>query len=170
MLQSNIVLIGMPGCGKSTVGIVLAKMCGKKFLDTDLVIQERENCLLQEIIDKKGLDSFFEAEEQALLSVNVQNSVIATGGSAVFSQKGMEHLKKNALCVYIDLPVDILEKRLSNLSTRGVAGADTMTVAQIYGQRAPLYKKYADIVCDFSGHTDAHTSAREILRLAGLKQ
>ena len=140
----NIILIGMPGCGKSTVGVVLAKAAGYNFMDTDLLIQQREKMRLQQIIDTKGLPYFLKAEEDALLSVTCDYTVIATGGSAIYSPAAMEHLKAMGAVVYLQVAEPEIERRLSNLATRGVAGAKDKTMADIYNERIPLYEKYAD--------------------------
>ena len=146
----NIILTGMPGSGKSTIGTLLAKLIGYNFLDTDTILQNMEGKVLQEIIDNEGLNSFFSAEEKALCAVFCDNTVISTGGSAVYSERAMRHLKNNGKVVYISVPVEELEKRLTNLSTRGVAGAKEKSVAQIFEERKPLYEKYADytVLCD----------------------
>lgn len=144
----NIILIGMPGCGKSTVGVVLAKAAGYNFMDTDLLIQQREKMRLQQIIDTKGLPYFLKAEEDALLSVTCDYTVIATGGSAIYSPAAMEHLKAMGAVVYLQVAEPEIERRLSNLATRGVAGAKDKTMADIYNERIPLYEKYADFIVD----------------------
>ena len=144
--MSNIILIGMPGCGKSTVGVVLAKTLGIGFVDTDLIIQQNENRLLQDIIDSDGIDYFLDCEEKAIKTLNCKNSVIATGGSVVFRDGAMEHLKKLGKICYIDVPVNVLIERLNNIKTRGIAAKKGQTVESIYNERAMLYKKY----CDFS--------------------
>ena len=141
----NIILIGMPACGKSTVGVLVAKKLGYSFVDTDLVIQQQQGMLLQQIIDTLGDEALLCAEKSAIQSLSLQNTVVATGGSAVFSAEAMAHLKKDGIAVYIELPFEIINNRLNNLNTRGVAGATNKTLAQIFDQRAPYYKKYADI-------------------------
>ncbi|MBQ6614496.1 MAG: shikimate kinase [Clostridia bacterium] len=141
----NIILVGMPGCGKSTVGVVLAKVLGKRFCDTDIVIQEREGRRLQEIINEDGNDAFLKCEEEAICSVNVENTVIATGGSAVYSDKAMMHLKKSGVVVYLNVSAKEIERRLANFAARGVAIKDGMSVLDLYNERKPLYEKYADI-------------------------
>ncbi|MGI6030650.1 MAG: shikimate kinase [Eubacteriales bacterium] len=146
--MKNVVLIGMPGCGKSTIGVVLAKTMGYRFLDTDIVIQEMQHRKLQEIMDADGVEFLLQAEEEAILSTQCSETVIATGGSAVFSQKSMNHLKENGVAVYLQLPYETVEQRLSNLATRGVAGSGTMTLREIYDMRTPLYSRYADVVID----------------------
>jgi len=144
----NLTLIGMPGCGKSTIGIVLAKAIGYSFIDTDLIIQNREGKLLQQIINDNGSACFLNAEESALLSVSADNTVISTGGSAVFSQKGMEHLKHNGITIFINVSLPNIEKRLQNIKTRGIAGAESQSIEEIYNKRMPLYEKYADYIID----------------------
>ena len=149
--MKNIVLIGMPACGKSTLGVVLAKTLGRGFIDTDLIIQQQQKRLLQDIINNDGLEHFLDCERDAILSAVCENCVIATGGSAVFREAAMLHLKENGTLVFIDTPVDVLEKRLSNIKTRGIAASKNKTVAEIYAQRLPLYKKYADIILETEG-------------------
>ncbi len=142
--MKNIVLIGMPASGKSTVGVVLAKTLGMGFVDTDLVIQQREGRLLQDIIDSDGLTAFLSAEESAILSLDCKNSVIATGGSAVFGEKAMQKLHENGTVVFLDVPLEALIKRLDNIKTRGIAAKKGQSVELILEERLPLYKKYAD--------------------------
>lgn len=151
--MKNVVLIGMPGCGKSTIGVVLAKEMGYRFLDTDIVIQNMEKRKLQDIMDTDGVDYLLQAEERAILTTDCQDTVIATGGSAVFSNISMTHLRQNGVAVYLKLSYETVEKRLSNLATRGVAGSGTMTLRQIYDLRTPLYSKYADMVVECEGKT-----------------
>ncbi|MBP5604911.1 MAG: shikimate kinase [Ruminiclostridium sp.] len=147
--MKNIILTGMPGCGKSTVGVVLAKTLGMDFTDTDLIIQRAQHDVLQSLIDRYGTDRFREMEEEALLSVSAAgDTVIATGGSAVFCEKGMRHLRENGICVYLEVPCDELGKRLSNIKTRGIAAARGMTIEDIFTERSPYYEKYADIRID----------------------
>ena len=146
--MNNIILIGMPACGKSTVGVVLAKTMGKAFLDTDLLIQDREGDLLQNLIDRFGHNRFLEMEEVAIKSVDAYNTVIATGGSVVYSKAGMEHLKNLGTVVYIKLSYDTIESRLHNISTRGIAMEKGKTLKGLYDERIPLYEQYADIIID----------------------
>lgn len=146
----NIILIGMPGSGKSTVGVILAKSLGVDFIDTDLLIQHREHRLLQDIIDKDGIDFFLDRECDAVLSVDCDNAVIATGGSVILREEAMAHLKKNGTVIFLDVPVSELESRLSNIKTRGVAAEKGETVKDIYNKRISLYKKFADITVDAS--------------------
>ena len=143
--MNNIVLIGMPGAGKSTVGVLLAKTLGDAFLDTDLVIQEREGRLLQDLVDELGVEAFLDREADAICSVDCDRTVIATGGSVVCRDGAMEHLKDLGRIVYLQLPLEELERRLHNISTRGIAMAPGETLAHIYDYRSPLYQKYADL-------------------------
>lgn len=161
----NIVLIGMPGSGKSTIGNILAKLIGYCFLDTDLIIQNMEGKVLQDIIDEDGLPTFHTAEEKALCAVYCNDTVIATGGSAIFSERGMRHLKQNGKVVYLKLGINELEKRLSNLASRGVAGAKEKTIAQIFEDRRPLYEKFADYTVQCDGASVAE-NALKIVDLA----
>ena len=147
----NVILIGMPGCGKSTVGVLLAKALQLDFTDCDLVIQKTAKMGLQEIIDTKGIDEFLKVEEKVLCDSNFSDTVVATGGSAVYYPAAMEHLKKGAVTVYISLPFEEIEKRLSNIKTRGVAMTNGQTLKGIYDERVPLYEKYADITVETLG-------------------
>ena len=148
MKKTNIVLIGMPASGKSTVGVILAKVSGKKFIDTDLVIQLREDALLADIIKEKGVEGFMKTEEEAILSVDENNTVIATGGSAVYGEKAMEHLKKNGTVIYLKVEKDELFKRLKNIKERGVVLKQGETLEEMYDNRSVLYEKYADIIIE----------------------
>lgn len=148
MRKDNIVLIGMPASGKSTAGVILAKVLGKKFIDTDLVIQEREKALLSEIIKDKGVAGFMKIEEEAILSVDVNNTVIATGGSAVYGEKAMEHLKENGTVVYLKVEKDELFKRLTDIKERGVVLREGENIEEMYDSRIVLYEKYADIIIE----------------------
>lgn len=146
--MKNIVLIGMPGVGKSTAGVVLAKVLGYQFLDADLVIQEQEKCLLHEIIKAKGTDGFIEIENRVNAGIEAEQSVIATGGSVVYGKEAMQHLKEIGIVVYLKLPYDILEKRLHNIKGRGVVLKDGQTLQELYDERVVLYEKYADVIVD----------------------
>ena len=148
MEKTNIVLIGMPASGKSTVGVILAKVLGKKFIDTDLVIQLREDALLADIIKEKGVEGFMKSEEEAILSVDENNTVIATGGSAVYGEKAMEHLKENGTVIYLKVEKDELFKRLKNIKERGVVLKQGETLDEMYDNRSVLYEKYADIIIE----------------------
>lgn len=144
--KKNIVLIGMPGAGKSTAGVVLAKRLGLDFVDSDLVIQERQGMLLHEIIAQKGLDGFLRIEEETNASLEVSGAVIATGGSVIYGKKAMEHLKRIGTVVYLQLPLAAITERLGDLNERGVAFRDGQSLRSLYEERVPLYEKYADII------------------------
>lgn len=146
--KTNIVLTGMPASGKSTVGVILAKVLGMKFIDTDLRIQEREKALLSEIIKNKGVDAFLGCEEDALLSLNTENTVIATGGSAIYSDRGMKHLSENSVIIYLKVNKDILFSRLNDINERGVVLKGDQSMDDMYEERILLYEKYADMVID----------------------
>ena len=146
--MKNIVLIGMPACGKSSVGVILAKTAAMAFVDTDLLIQQEEGKKLQYIIDSQGMDDFLKIEERVLASVDVENSVISTGGSAVYSEKAMNHLKEKGIIVYLKLPLAEIDRRLKNIKTRGIAMKPGETLADLYDYRVPFYEKYADITID----------------------
>ena len=140
----NIVLIGMPGCGKSTIGVLLAKTLLCEFVDTDLIIQNTYKKSLCEIISEEGLEIFKEKENKVLSEINCENSVIATGGSAVYCKDGMENLMKNGRVVYLKLLPEEIKKRIKNIKTRGIAMKEGTTIEQLHLERAPLYEKYAD--------------------------
>ena len=163
-MKENIVLIGMPGAGKSTVGVVLAKRLGLSFLDSYLVIQEREGCILHEIIEKEGLDGFNEIENQVNASIDVKRTIIATGGSVVYGHEAMAHLKEIGTVLYLKLPETELQKRLGDLNQRGVAIKEGQSLHSLYQERIPLYEKYADITIDCSGR-EIRDCVSEINRL-----
>ena len=144
----SIVLIGMPSCGKSTVGVLLAKALGYKFVDTDLLIQEREGALLCEIIAREGKEGFIRIENEVLMGIKDENAVISTGGSAVYCDGAMESLKRLGKTVYIRISYGEMTKRLGNFSHRGVVIRKGTTLLDLYRERAPLYEKYADVIVD----------------------
>lgn len=148
--MNNLVLIGMPGAGKSTVGVILAKTLGMKFTDTDLAIQEHFGRLLQEIIDKDGLSAFKMIEEITVLSLRRHDTVIATGGSVVFGRNAMEYLKQDGIVVYLNISFEEMEKRLRNITTRGIVLAPGQSLRDMYDERIPLYEAYADLTIDCS--------------------
>lgn len=148
MKQKNIVLIGMPGAGKSTVGVVLAKKLGFAFLDSDLVIQSREGRLLHEIIEQQGVDKFWFIEEEANLSIDAVRTVIATGGSVIYGSRAMEHLGQNGIIIYLQLSCGEIAGRLGDLNERGVTLREGQTLETLYEERTPLYEKYAHITMD----------------------
>jgi len=149
--MKNIILIGMPGAGKSTVGVILAKTLGLHFTDTDIVMQEHAGRLLQDIIDTEGPDAFKKIEEETILSLACQNTVIATGGSAVFSEKAMEYLKSGGIVIYLKISFKEMVRRLKNITTRGIVLIPGQSLPDMYHQRIPLYEKYADRTIDCSG-------------------
>ena len=149
--MSNIVMIGMPGCGKSTVGVLLAKVLGKAFIDTDVVLQANERRKLQQIIDEIGIDAFLALEEEAVVQLKCENSVIATGGSVIYGKRAMKALHDSGTVVYIRLPYEEIEKRLSNLATRGVTLRSGQTLYDLYLERVALYEQEADIIIDAFG-------------------
>ncbi len=148
--MKNIVIIGMPGAGKSTLGVILAKTLGMKFTDTDIAIQEDTGRLLQEIIDSEGPDTFLKIEEKTILSRHFHHDVIATGGSVVFSGRAMEHLKRDSIVLYLMISFEEMIRRLSNITTRGIVLIAGQSLQDMYSQRIPLYEKYADITIDCS--------------------
>ncbi len=150
-MKDNIILIGMPGSGKSTLGVLLAKTLGYQFIDTDLIISGQQQATLQEIIDQRGLEVFLGCEEQAGLSVDVHRTVIATGGSMVLCKRAMDYLKGIGTVIYLDVPLPALVHRLKNIKTRGIAARPGETLEQIYKERTPLYEAYADLTVPVSG-------------------
>lgn len=142
--MKNIILIGMPGAGKSTIGVLLAKTLLMDFCDTDLIIQKQAGTSLCDIIKEKGTDEFIKLENEIIAEQNFKNCVVATGGSAVYGEKAMQKLCSNGTAVYLKVDVNELEKRICNIHTRGIAMKEGTTIAELYGERAPLYEKYAD--------------------------
>nr|WP_321152726.1 shikimate kinase [uncultured Acetatifactor sp.] len=150
-MKDNIVLIGMPGAGKSTVGVVLAKRLGYRFLDSDLVIQDKYGKLLHELIEEHGVEGFWRIEEEVNASLNPRKSVIATGGSVIYGPRAMEHLRQIGTVVYLKLPLEEVAERLGDLNARGVTLMPGQTLADLYAERIPLYEKYAHVVIDCQG-------------------
>lgn len=146
----NVTLIGMPGAGKSTVGVLLAKSMLMDFVDTDLLIQRKYGMSLCEFIEKYGEEEFKRAENDVISSLNCENTVIATGGSAVYGEGGMKHLCEISTIVYLSVPVENLNERLSNIRTRGVVMKKGESIEQLFQRRSPLYEKYAEITVDCS--------------------
>lgn len=155
--MKNIVLIGMPGTGKSTVGVILAKRLGFAFIDADILITQREKRTLPQIIEEVGIDEFLRIEGRAGLSIECESTVIATGGSMVFSEEAMRHLKANGVIVWLETPLPELEDRYARNSRadRGVAAPESMTIEDIYAVRKPLYEKFADIIIHCEKSTEA---------------
>lgn len=156
-MKSNITLIGMPASGKSTVGVLLAKRLGYSFVDVDIVIQEKTGKLLKEIIAESGTEGFLEVENRINSELDVSRSVIAPGGSVIYGQQAMEHLKEISTVVYLKLSYRAVKRRLGDLTDRGVALKDGMTLRDLYEERVPLYEKYADITVDESGKGPGET-------------
>jgi len=163
MIKDNIILIGMSGAGKSTLGVLLAKALGKDFADTDLYIQQKEKRLLQEIIDAEGIEYFMQVEEDVVSNLAFENTVIATGGSVVYSEKIMDALKANAVAVYLYVSYGKLAARVGNISTRGIVMRKGSTYEDVYNERLPLYEKYADITVDCSS-MDIESCVEQIVK------
>ncbi|MBQ6635279.1 MAG: shikimate kinase [Lachnospiraceae bacterium] len=144
--KSNLILIGMPASGKSTVGVILAKVIGFDFIDSDLLIQRREGMRLSEIIEKKGVDGFIEVENEVNASIEAEQSVIATGGSAVYGKEAMEHFREIGAVIYLQVDYEVIRKRLHNIKRRGVALRENQTLRDLYDERCALYEKYADMI------------------------
>ena len=169
--MNNIILIGMPSSGKSTLGVLLAKLAGYDFIDTDLLIQKRAGKRLQCILDEDGKDAFMRLEEEVLCSLATERTVIATGGSAVYHPEAMTHLASLGKIVYLRVPYAFIERRLQNLATRGVVMAKGETLASLYASRAPLYEKYAALTLDEGKdgkERDMSENAAELLRMLEL--
>lgn len=160
----NISLIGMPGSGKSTVGVLLAKALGYDFLDTDLVIQKREGQLLQPLVDTLGVEGFLDVEEAAILSVDCAGFVISPGGSVVLRETMVRHLKSLGPLVYLHVPLEELQARIHNLPTRGIAMEPNEDLSSVMAKRAPLYKEYADLVVTVTPGQTAEDMVMEILK------
>ncbi len=150
-MKDSLVLIGMPGSGKSTAGVLLAKTLCMGFVDTDLVIQDREKRTLQRVISDEGLAGFVAREKTAILSLDPRDTVIATGGSAVLDPTAMEHLRKSGFVVFLDVPIHRLERRIRNIHTRGIVLEPGQTLRDLESIRKPLYLKYADLVLPTGG-------------------
>lgn len=165
-MSSNIVLIGMPGSGKSTVGVILAKKTMRDFVDTDILIQKSQSRPLQDIVDKEGYLALREIEEQVLLDLNVNNHVISTGGSAVYGARAMAHLKSGGPAVFLDVTLDTLEARVPDFSTRGLAKRPDQSFAELFEERNALYRKYADVAIKCDGLTVEEVCARIMERTA----
>lgn len=146
--MKNIVLIGMPGVGKSTIGVILAKIIGYNFIDTDLIIQEQDGRLLKDIIADQGVDGFIDLENKIISQVQAEKAVIATGGSAVYGEEAMNHLREIGTVVYLKLELDALSHRLHNIKNRGVVFKPGQNLEDIFNDRSPLYEKYAHIIIE----------------------
>ena len=155
--MENIILIGMPGSGKSSVGVVLAKAMGLNFLDADLLIQQQEGALLQDILNEKGTEVFLDIEGGVLQSIDCRRTVVAPGGSCVCRASAMEHLRALGTVVYLQLSLEEVTKRIHNLSTRGIALQPGQTLADVYAYRVPLYERYAHLTVKADGQTLTET-------------
>ncbi|MCI6019752.1 MAG: shikimate kinase [Clostridiales bacterium] len=151
--MKNIVLTGMPGAGKSTVGVVLAKMLGYNFIDSDLLIQKQEGDILQHLIEKHGIDGFLKIENQVNRDIHTESTVISTGGSVCYCDEAMRKLGETGIIVYLKVSYESLKKRLGSLSKRGVVIHKGSTLLDLYNERTPLYEKYAHVVIDVDGLT-----------------
>ena len=152
-MKTNIILIGMPAAGKSTIGVLLAKSLLKDFVDTDLAIQTHYGCTLSDIIEREGTDGFLKIENDIICSQNYCSSVVATGGSVVYGEEAMTHLKENGTVVYLEISLSEIEKRIGNIKTRGVAIKNGESLSELYNRREPLYNKYADVKVNCEGLT-----------------
>lgn len=159
-MEKNITLIGMPGSGKSTVGIILAKMLSYGFLDTDVLIQINQQASLQSILDSKGYMELRDIEESEILKLNISRHIIATGGSAVYGERAMKHLRSSSTIVYIETSIDELLRRVTNFDSRGIAKGKDQSFAELFEERSTLYKRYADItVSSISGKIEETAQA-----------
>lgn len=164
-MKNNIVLIGMPGAGKSTVGVVVAKILGYKFIDSDLLIQEREGRLLKDIIADEGVEEFIRIENDVNASIKAERAVIATGGSVVYGAEAMEHLRDIGTVVYLEENIDRLRERVTSIEGRGVAAKKGQTFSNIFEERTPLYRQYADITVSGNGNSIEDTIDKVIKQI-----
>ena len=160
-MKSNLTLIGMPGAGKSTIGIILAKFLSCGFLDTDILIQINRQSSLQQLLDERGYMALRTIEEEEILKINIENHVIATGGSAVYSEKAMAHLKDISTIIFLKVGYDELVRRIHNFNSRGIAKAKDQSFQDLYNERQILYNKYAEVTIDCT-HRDQEEIALEI--------
>ncbi|MGB1157857.1 MAG: shikimate kinase [Porticoccaceae bacterium] len=160
MIAKNIVLIGMPGAGKSTLGILLAKQLGTDFVDTDILIQVDQGATLQEILELTDYLNLRRLEQQVLINLSGNGKVIATGGSAVYSEAGMQQLKANGTVIFLDLSLTTLTERVTDFDQRGIACRPDQSFADLFTERRPLYQQYADITIDCDHQTPAQTLAK----------
>lgn len=166
-MKKNVVLIGMPGAGKSTVGVVLAKRLGMDFVDSDLVIQKQEGKLLHQLIEEQGLEGFLETENRVNAALSPASAVIATGGSVIYGKEAMEHFSQEAIIIYLCLSLETIRKRLGDLTERGVAMKDGQTLEELYEERVPLYQRYARLTidCEEKGIRQTAEEIEEALRM-----
>ena len=161
--KSNVILIGMSGAGKSTLGVLLAKALGKQFTDTDLLIQQRTGKLLQQTLDEEGVDGFLRIEEETVSGLRFSDSVIATGGSVVYSDRIMQNLRRQGVTVYLRVDFEEIASRLSNITTRGIVFKGAQDLRSVWEERLPLYERYADLTVDCSDRS-IEDSVGELLR------
>ncbi len=162
---NNIVLIGMPGAGKSTVGVILAKQTARHFVDTDVLIQTAQGRSLQAIVDADGFMALRRIEEETLLGLRVRDHVIATGGSAAYSERAMTHLRANGVVAFLEVALAELEARVRDFGTRGLAKGPAQTFAELFAERAALYRKYADVTIECAGLTQEEVGERIVAAL-----
>jgi shikimate kinase len=163
--KRGVILIGMPGSGKSTVGVLLAKALSRPFIDTDLIIQAVQGMRLQDLINSKGLDAFLAIEETCIAGIQVGEAVVSTGGSVPLRERAMHFLKNEGIAVHLELPLDELRRRITNMDSRGIALAPGQSFDELYDERMPLYKKYADLTvnCDGLDHEGAVAAVQAAL-------
>lgn len=166
--MKNIVLIGMPGAGKSTIGVLLAKTIAYRFTDCDLLIQEKTGEPLYKTIERDGIESFLKLENDVIAGLETDKTVIATGGSAIFGKEAMEHLKQGGTVVYLKLPPEEIEQRVNNITTRGIAMNPGESIRDVYAVRAPLYKGWADLTIDCTGCSPEDVIAALLQQLINL--
>jgi shikimate kinase len=166
--MNNIILIGLPGSGKSTLGVILAKTLGLRFVDTDIIIQEHTGRLLQEIINTVGAEEFLRVEEACILSLDCSDTVIATGGSVVYSSRAMQHLKSGGITIYLEISCEEMISRLKNIVTRGVVLKSGQSLRDMYYQRIPLYEMYADIRVDCSDEAFESVVEKVAMKIKGM--
>jgi shikimate kinase len=167
---SNIVLIGMPGSGKSTVGVILAKLTGRNFVDTDVLIQTQQGLTLQEIVDRDGYAALLAIEGRILLALDCRNHVIATGGSAVYCHAAMTHLKSGGVVVFLDVDLQTLGKRVHDYETRGLAKRPDQSVTDLFAERYALYRQYADVTIDCVGLSTEEVCAKIVEDMKRMKR
>ncbi|MDL0432249.1 shikimate kinase [Marinobacter sp. TBZ242] len=168
--SSNVVLIGMPGSGKSTVGVLLAKRLGLGFIDTDLLIQQETGRTLQEIVDGDGYRALRDIEERVLLKLDVQQQVISTGGSAVYSEPAMQHLKAGAFVVFLDIPLQVVLERIGDYSARGISRRPDQSLEELFAERFELYSRFADITVDCVGRNQEEVCDAVLAALAKARE
>lgn len=168
--MANVVLIGMPGCGKSTLGVLLAKALMMDFVDTDLVMQNQSGKPLQQMVDELGTEGFSKVEEDCICSLNLDNTVIATGGSVALEERAMEHLAQNGSIVFVKLSYETIESRLKNISTRGITLEKGQTLHDLYNLRQPYYHRWGQIIAEVDGQDIEQSVEMLVTRLKEVNQ